>query len=383
MGTTTYTATFTEAWAAVQTLDVQDIDVDKTNHVGETYIREEDTVPGTCTTEKTWNEVTYCSDCDVKLSTVAKTGDKDSANHTDIVIDEAVESTCYSTGLTEGSHCESCGKTIVAQKVTDKKAHTPGEAVKENVIPATCFSEGSYDEVVYCAVEACKHKISSVTIKVAKLNHKDENPRDAICDLCGTKLECSHPETDIRGKITANCVMEGYTGDTYCSICGEKLATGKSVPVTDHNYGERPSSVINATCVSERTEIFKCENCAATKRVVQDKDKGQYAAHSIIRVTKIEPTCDKSGFDVIYCTFCSTNVEIIETAATGHIDENGDGECDVFGCGGKLKPSGTDGECTCLCHKEGWLWNIIYKIVCFFWKLFKITPSCACGNVHY
>ena len=36
--------------------------------------------------------------------------------------------------------------------------HTPGEAVQENVVPATCKAEGSYDEVVYCT--ECGDEIS-------------------------------------------------------------------------------------------------------------------------------------------------------------------------------------------------------------------------------
>ncbi len=359
-------------------------------------------------------------------------GEKNSENHVNVVTDKAVESTCYSTGLTEGSHCEACGTTIIAQtetkmkehipadavkenvvpatcysegsydevvycsveackheinrtgKTIEKIAHTPADAVRENVVPATCYSEGSYDEVVYCSIEACKHEISRKTITTPKLSHKDENPRDAVCDLCGTSLTCNHPETTIRGRIIATCVTEGYTGDTHCKICGDLLESGTVVPTTDHRYGERPSTVINATCITERTEVYKCENCTATKRVVQEKDKNKFDSHSVVRVTKVEPTCEKSGFDVTYCTFCSTNIEVIETKPTGHIDENGDGNCDIFGCGGKLTPSGTTNKaCSCLCHKEGWFWNLIYKIVCFFWKLFKISPSCACGNIHY
>lgn len=39
-------------------------------------------------------------------------------------------------------------------------------------------------------------------------------------------------------------------------------------------------------------------------------------------------------------------------------------------------------DCSCMCHKTGFL-SFIYKIVNFFWKLFKINPSCACGVNHY
>ena len=39
--------------------------------------------------------------------------------------------------------------------------HTPGEPVQENVVPASCKAEGSYDEVVYCT--ECGEEISRET----------------------------------------------------------------------------------------------------------------------------------------------------------------------------------------------------------------------------
>ncbi len=47
------------------------------------------------------------------------------------VTDPAVEATCYSTGLTEGSHCETCGLVLKAQEVTAQVGHdfADGDAV--------------------------------------------------------------------------------------------------------------------------------------------------------------------------------------------------------------------------------------------------------------
>ncbi|MBQ7005498.1 MAG: hypothetical protein IJN68_03620 [Clostridia bacterium] len=459
-GTTTYTATFDVDWAKKQTLDVKDIEIDSNNHIGDTYTKDEDIVAGTCISEKTWNEVTYCSDCNAKLSTVAKTGEKDANNHLNKTNYEQSDPTCLNAGYTAGVFCKDCGKwisghdeipalghdykavvtaptcegkgytTYTCSKCSDSYVadevaalgHTPAAAVKENNKAPTCTEKGSYDSVVYCSVctkelsrekkevEAKGHDYTSTvttaptcstegvrtyicnndashtyTEAIAKLTHKDENPRDAICDLCGTTLTCEHPETELRNQKFDSCITEGYTGDTYCKICGKLLANGEVIPAGNHKFGEKPATVINATCITERTEVYKCENCSATKQVVREDDQKKYAPHTLVIITEIEPTCDKAGFNVHYCTYCSTNVEVETINPTGHVDENGDGNCDVFGCGGKLTPSGgndTD-RCTCLCHNEGWFWNLIYKIVRFFWKLFKISKTCDCGFVHY
>lgn len=44
-----------------------------------------------------------------------------------------------------------------------------------------------------------------------------------------TRSECEHKNTEIINKKDATCSVEGYTGDTYCKDCGEKLATGTTI----------------------------------------------------------------------------------------------------------------------------------------------------------
>ncbi len=46
---------------------------------------------------------------------------------------------------------------------------------------------------------------------------------------------CTHEETEVRGTIAATCTIEGYTGDTYCKTCGEKLSDG-TVISTDEGH---------------------------------------------------------------------------------------------------------------------------------------------------
>ncbi len=41
---------------------------------------------------------------------------------------------------------------------------------------------------------------------------------------------CRHETTEIRDQQNATCTAEGYTGDTYCVSCGEKVSDGQSVP---------------------------------------------------------------------------------------------------------------------------------------------------------
>ena len=92
--------------------------------------------------------------------------------------------------------------------------------------------------------------------------------------------------TEFRGATETTCAEEGFTGDLYCSDCGEKLADGKAVPVVPfHTFGE-----------------WK-EITAAT--------------------------CTQKGTNARECVFCKTATEEEPIEAKGHTDENSDDICDV------------------------------------------------------
>ena len=58
--------------------------------------------------------------------------------------------------------------------------HTPGEAVRENVVAATCTEAGSYDSVVYCS--DCGEEISRTTVTVEALGHDFVDGECTRCD---------------------------------------------------------------------------------------------------------------------------------------------------------------------------------------------------------
>ena len=58
---------------------------------------------------------------------------KESEHIHTIVIDEAIDATCTTTGLTEGSHCSSCGEILIKQEVIEALGHT-----FENSICSVC-----------------------------------------------------------------------------------------------------------------------------------------------------------------------------------------------------------------------------------------------------
>ena len=69
-----------------------------------------------------------------------------------------------------------------------------------------------------------------------------------------------HGETEVRDAVAATCTTEGYTGDTYCTVCGEKVASGETIPALGHTEEIIPGK--DATCTETGlTEGKKCSVC--------------------------------------------------------------------------------------------------------------------------
>lgn len=78
----------------------------------------------------------------------------------------------------------------------------------------------------------CGEKLGTGTVIVAT-GHKNENG-DNRCDVCGGSVTCGHAQTEIRAVKAADCTNEGYTGDTYCVLCEGKVSSGETLPLLDH-----------------------------------------------------------------------------------------------------------------------------------------------------
>ena len=120
-----------------------------------------------------------------------------------------------------------------------------------------------------------------------------------------TRSECEHKNTEIINKKDATCSDEGYTGDTYCKDCGEKLAAGTTIEKKPHKVGTP------ATCVSKAV----CSVCSETFGEVDATNH----VHTTVKNRK-EATCTQTGYaGDTYCTDCdkllSTGKEL---AALGH-----------------------------------------------------------------
>ncbi len=60
----------------------------------------------------------------------------------------------------------------------------------------------------------------------------------AVCTVCSAPYGdfAAHGDTELRGQKEATCAQAGYTGDTHCKACGEKLESGSEISKLDHTF---------------------------------------------------------------------------------------------------------------------------------------------------
>ena len=99
---------------------------------------------------------------------------------------------------------------------------------------------------------------------------------NGACEDCG--YACGHADREIRDAKKATCTGDGYTGDTYCKTCGDKVQSGTVLKATGHTGG-------TGTCTS-----------AAVCRVCGQTYGGKDAAnHSLKHTAAKEPGVFVSG----------------------------------------------------------------------------------------
>ncbi len=343
------------------------------------------------------------------------------------------EPTCTEEGIKTYT-CSRCGKYFTERIAVIE--HTPGMAVMENKVVATCMTDGSYDMVTYCAI--CNEKLSSMSYVITASGHTPGAnatcTEDQTCTVCGDVLteKLGH---DYAAVVTApTCIENGYTTHT-CTACGDSYIADE-VSAIGHDY----IGVVTTEpdCLVPGVKTFTCANCSdvyteeivalghtpgATATCTEDQtctvcgdvlteklghdyaavvtaptctekgyttntctvcgdsyvsDEVKADGHDYAAVVT-PPTCEKDGYTTYTCTVCEHSYTA-DYVSGEHTDADGDEYCDH--CDEYIEKEDPSAKCSHLCHNTG-IMGIFWKIIRFFFKLFKINPVCTCGAAHY
>ena len=236
---------------------------DYTDALGHTYTQTV-TKEATCTEE---GVMTFTCDCGKSYTQpISKT-----EHQYDSVVKEP---DCTHMGYTTHT-CTVCGSSY-----QDAFVDATGHDCEATVVEPTCTGYG-YTE------HACKHCDYHYTSDIRQpLGHKGE----------------------LRLVKEATCTEDGYTGDMVCTVCGETIQTGKSIPATGHSFGEWEVSKA-ATCAAPGEETRTCAHC-------QEQETRELPAldHTFGEWTITQQAdCFHDGLKVHTCTVCGQEeTEVVE-----------------------------------------------------------------------
>ena len=191
------------------------------------------------------------------------------------VTDPAVDATCKEPGLTEGKHCDVCGKVEIEQTETALAPHT-------------------YDDIY-----------------------------DAECNVCGNIRDaaCRHTNTETLAAVAPTCTTAGKTEGKKCLDCGETYVPQTPVSALGHDWAD-------ATCLSPKTcqragcgatdgepnghdydgqkvtYTWNANNSKCTASIVCKTNPAHVNTETVdVVITTENPTCTEDGLKTYTATF--------------------------------------------------------------------------------
>ena len=332
----------------------------------------ENKVDSTCTTDGSYDSVTYCAVCQAETGRESKVINKlghDYANEWTVDIAptcttvgskshhcsrcdnqaditeipanghrwgnwyETEAPTCTATG-TDERECSVCH--TKETRTTDALGHTNAIPVVENKVDSTCTENGSYDSVTYCSV--CKAEVGRESKVINKLGHDysiewtvDIAPacttvgvQSHHCSRCDDKTDITeipatgHKWSNWYETQAPTCTATG-TDERECSVCHTKetrtidaLGHTNAIPVVENK--------VDSTCTENGsydsvTYCLACQAEVSRKSQVINKLGHDY---SIEWTVDVQPTCTTAGSQSRHCLRCDDQAYITEISATGH-----------------------------------------------------------------
>ena len=163
-------------------------------------------------------------------------GGDSTCSHSATMVTGKVDATCGTNGYTGDTYCSDCGVLVIqGRTVTATGNHT--------------FSAWTTSNTGAVETRTCSTCKKTETRPVTGTNPDTPTPS-----------ECTHSNTEIRGAIP--CGEEGgaYTGDTYCTDCGELVREGSHIPMSSHMF-EDGAVVVEPTETSSGLQEQTCIFC--------------------------------------------------------------------------------------------------------------------------
>ena len=186
----------------------------------------------TCKNDSSHTETTNCSGgsatCEARaVCDVCHMVYGELAPHT-LTHTPAVDATCTTPGNVEYWHCSVCNKNFSDSEGKGELTEITSPALNHNWGAWEKVSETQHQRI--CQNDDSHKETGDHTPGTAATCKAPAN-----CSICGQSYGEKNPSnhaggTEVRNQKEATTTTEGYTGDTYCLGCGEKIASGTVIP---------------------------------------------------------------------------------------------------------------------------------------------------------
>ena len=331
---------------------------DGTNHWHTCYFGTKFDITAHSGGEATCKDKAVCEICNTPY------GDLNTSNHKGTTyLRDQKEATCYEEGYTGDTYCSDCNAKLKDGTVIEKSAHNP----------ASVWTTDETHHWKECQTVGCGNIID----KAPHSGGEATCVTKAVCSVCGVQYgevnTSNHKRTEVRDAKDATCCEAGYTGDTWCTDCNTKIATGTTIPATGNHVdvdGKWESDGTNHyhTCYfGTKFDITAhsggeatCKDkavCSVCGTAYGEFDASNHKGNTYLKDQK-EATCYEEGYTGdTYCSDCNVKIKdgtVIEKSAHNPAsvwttDETYHWKvCQTVGCGNIIdKAPHIGGEATC------------------------------------
>ena len=251
--------------------------------------------------------------------------------------------------------------------------HTP-EVI---TIPATCKAPGM--EYTICTDPECGETIGESTVLaqlphtpgewvvVTEATYEAEGKKEQRCTECGELLA-----EEVMPKLVRVTVADDKTGVAIEFDSDEY--DGEVEVAVEETFDGKAFNLISTNVDSTKATVFDI-SMSVDGVTVQPNGK----------LTVKIPLPEGYNPNQCFIYYLNTDNNTVEKLATSYADGYLTFETDHFSYYAVVEVAETaddSDECSCDCHKTGFM-GFIWKILCFFYKLFKMNPVCECGVNHY
>lgn len=252
-----------------------------------------------------------CTDCGKKFASLDAVHEltsvilsTDMGNHvggTSLVGAEAP--TMQNDGYSGDTYCLGCGTQLSVGSIVPKLDHVH-QMTRIPESKATCVFVGN---VEYWQCSVCNNKYGdSLGIKLLESTIA---PRD---------FSNHYGESRIQNVKEPTCDTPGYTGDSYCSGCGQIVSAGKTVETLPHTFTLHSEN--DPTCIRDGNVAYL--SCSVCKKNYSAEDEKTLIENIVV---DIDPSCH------------GTNTEIRNAVAATVFESGYTGDLYCLDCGGLVK----------------------------------------------